>query len=218
MNTIFTVVYAAVAAVVLLSDLAGAREVRFLFKPLIMISLMCWALIASDSRPVERKGLFVIGMAFACLGDIFLMYRGYFLAGLAAFLVMQLLYMFAFAPEAPISTADSSFRLKTLAAVGILSIILLVVMPGLRERALVFAVPLYGIAITSMAFIASLRSREVSRASYQRVLIGSLLFVVSDTLIAVNSFVSPVPHSHFWIMSTYMAAQYLIVRGMLKTP
>ncbi|WP_312306217.1 lysoplasmalogenase family protein, partial [Pulveribacter sp.] len=42
------------------------------------------------------------------------------------------------------------------------------------------------------------------------------LFMLSDTLLAINRFVQPLPWSQVWVLSTYFAAQALIVAGMLR--
>ena len=48
------------------------------------------------------------------------------------------------------------------------------------------------------------------------VAIGAGFFMLSDTLLALNKFVSPLPLSQLWVLSTYYVAQVLIVRGMLS--
>jgi uncharacterized membrane protein YhhN len=45
--------------------------------------------------------------------------------------------------------------------------------------------------------------------------LGSVLFVISDSLLAVNKFVFALPYAPVWIMGTYLTAQYWIVRGMV---
>lgn len=45
-------------------------------------------------------------------------------------------------------------------------------------------------------------------------IIGSILFILSDTVLAWNLFVDPVPLSHVWIMSTYYSAQFLIATSI----
>ena len=40
--------------------------------------------------------------------------------------------------------------------------------------------------------------------------------MASDSLLAYDKFVSPLPAAHWWIMITYLAAQFLIVWGILK--
>jgi len=46
---------------------------------------------------------------------------------------------------------------------------------------------------------------------------GAILFMLSDSVIAVNKFVLEIPLSGLWIMTTYTLAQWLItVGGILK--
>jgi uncharacterized membrane protein HdeD (DUF308 family) len=47
------------------------------------------------------------------------------------------------------------------------------------------------------------------------ILIGAVLFVSSDSLVAFNKFYNPLVLSSFIIM-TYLIAQYLIVSGIFK--
>jgi uncharacterized membrane protein YhhN len=41
-------------------------------------------------------------------------------------------------------------------------------------------------------------------------------FLLSDALLAINKFVAPIPMAGFWVMLTYITAQYLIVKGCSK--
>jgi uncharacterized membrane protein YhhN len=50
----------------------------------------------------------------------------------------------------------------------------------------------------------------------QYVFIGAIVFVLSDSILAVNKFYNPIQKSSFIIMLTYLVAQYLIVNGILK--
>jgi uncharacterized membrane protein YhhN len=40
--------------------------------------------------------------------------------------------------------------------------------------------------------------------------------MLSDTALAINRFVSPLPHSAVWVLGSYYAAQCLIVMGWLR--
>ena len=51
--------------------------------------------------------------------------------------------------------------------------------------------------------------------SFKLVFIGSLLFLLSDSMLAFNKFHSEIPLAGFLIMLTYIAAQYLIMRGLI---
>jgi len=45
--------------------------------------------------------------------------------------------------------------------------------------------------------------------------VGSLLFMASDSVLAINTFRSKIPRGDVYIMSTYVTAQVLIVAGMI---
>ncbi len=54
---------------------------------------------------------------------------------------------------------------------------------------------------------------QIEESAWKWLFGGALLFVASDTLLAVNRFVIPLQGVGFWIMATYILAQYGIVRG-----
>jgi alkylglycerol monooxygenase len=69
--------------------------------------------------------------------------------------------------------------------------------------------------------IALMAAQAIGRATVLRtsgalwVAVGAGFFMLSDTLLALNKFVSPLPLSQLWVLSTYYIAQVLIVRGLL---
>ncbi len=66
-----------------------------------------------------------------------------------------------------------------------------------------------------MSMMALKRSGRVGDSSFKLVFAGSLLFLLSDSMIAFNKFHSDIPMAGFLIMLTYIAAQYLIMRGLI---
>ena len=59
-------------------------------------------------------------------------------------------------------------------------------------------------------------SAALGAANHALVIAGALLFILSDSLIAMNRFLTPVPLSGFLIMMTYYLAQFSITFGSLK--
>jgi len=57
---------------------------------------------------------------------------------------------------------------------------------------------------------------KVNRKAAWYYLAGATSFVVSDSLLAVNKFYQPFAYAGVFIMLTYCAAQYLIVRGYIE--
>ena len=56
---------------------------------------------------------------------------------------------------------------------------------------------------------------DVRRA--RGLMIGGALFMVSDTVLAVNRFALPLPAAGLWILATYWAAQWLIASWLRPT-
>jgi uncharacterized membrane protein YhhN len=76
----------------------------------------------------------------------------------------------------------------------------------------------YALVITLMALSALFRYGRTTIKSFALVFGGSVLFMMSDSILAVNKFIEPVRHADFWIMLTYIGAQFLIVSGILRHP
>jgi uncharacterized membrane protein YhhN len=66
-----------------------------------------------------------------------------------------------------------------------------------------------------MALQALFRFGYTNKKSFTLIFIGALFFMISDSLLAINKFLTPVPLASLGIMFTYMLAQYLIVEGVL---
>ena len=83
-----------------------------------------------------------------------------------------------------------------------------------------FLVPVlvYGVAVCAMGVSAGWRLNKVSKQSFTLVFVGAMLFVLSDTIIAVNQFLykGNLLNAQVFIMITYVLAQYLIAKGSVK--
>jgi uncharacterized membrane protein YhhN len=73
----------------------------------------------------------------------------------------------------------------------------------------------YAFVILLMLSGAINRIEKVNRKSFCLVLAGAILFVLSDSSIAINKFSRPFEYSSLVIMLTYITAQYLIVTGYI---
>ena len=47
-------------------------------------------------------------------------------------------------------------------------------------------------------------------------LAGALFFLASDATLAINRFVTPLPHAAVWVLGSYYAAQCFLVMGWLR--
>lgn len=196
---------------------------EFIFKPLIMISLGGMFFTETTVISFRTKVFAIWAFLFSLLGDTFLMFAGknqlFFMAGLGSFLVSQIGYIFLFQHSNEIAGVKSWLYLKKHPGWLFLyflygALIYYFLFPNL-DPVLKVAVFVYMVALLGMSVMALNRKGTEPEKSFQFVFIGSLLFVVSDSVIAINKFLQPVLFDGLIVMSTYMAAQFLIVRGLI---
>jgi uncharacterized membrane protein YhhN len=212
------ILYGLIGLIELLSEFT--REsfpmLHYLSKPLLMPVLLLYFRASWSGSLRERSAIIMqLAIVFSWLGDVFLMLTGeqWFIPGLGSFLVAQLLYAYLFSRDNKgwLTKNPGWIAPFVLYAGGLLYLI----WPGLG--ALWVPVCIYASAIMLMAVTALNRKGVVSQQSFQLVLIGAILFVISDSFIAINKFAYPFEASRLVIMGTYISAQFLIVVGYVKS-
>ncbi|KPC81534.1 MULTISPECIES: lysoplasmalogenase [Streptomyces] len=193
------VTFLAVAAVHLTGLLAGAHAVHVATKPLLMLLLVAYAAARGGPR------LLLAALLCGWAGDVLLMpdAEPAFLAGMGFFAAGHVCYLLLFGRAAVRPVSGLVY-----AAVLVTFVVLL--WPGLPEG---LRIPLtgYSVLLTAMAWRAGTLGRHAA--------LGGALFLLSDALIATGMADWPqLPAHNFWIMLTYIAAQYLLTRGALGGP
>jgi uncharacterized membrane protein YhhN len=143
------------------------------------------------------------------LGDIFLLPRvERFTFGVAAFLLAHLAFIVAFVVDgvAPVPTAIAA-ALVTVLALPIARR-LLAALRDSDERGLVGPVLAYLVVIGAMVAAAAGTGSAVALA-------GAVTFLVSDTILAWNRFVRPIPLGRPLVMITYHLGLLGIVLSLL---
>lgn len=157
----------------------------------------------------RQSNIFLLGLIAALLGDCFLLFPSeeFFTIGLGCFLIMQLCYIAAFNRKRRVPKGKDILISGGIAVLGI--VILASLWDTLGEMRL--AVSLYVASIVGMAIYGYLRHPKLR--GYTTVLGGIALFIISDTLLAVNMFSEEIPYGQIMVMVTYMLAQFFIVTG-----
>ena len=167
-----------------------------------------------------------LALFFSWWGDIFLMFprneaspnaKLLFISGLVSFLIGHFNYIIHFIKEMKSITKVTVIVEKPYLVLPFLLFIFLflrLMYPTLGTMKI--PVTVYGIVITSMMLMAFNRKNIVNSTSFYLVFAGALLFVFSDSCIAVNLFYKPFELARMVIMSTYIIAQFLIIKGILK--
>ena len=186
-------------------------------KPLIIGSLIVWVWQKTFVDP-RSKILLGLALSFSLAGDVFLMIprgsTGLFQAGLISFLIAHLFYIGLFSKGWNVKRSNPKILLgSTVILLFYGSIFFAVIHNSLGK--LLIPVVCYMLVILAMALMAINRINQSSTSCYWLVTIGAVLFVISDSILAVDKFYAPVPASGFLIMSTYSFAQYLIAKGIV---
>lgn len=171
-----------------------------------MALILTMAVLAPPTQPVRYRRSIIIGLIFSMAGDTFLMLpHDYFIQGLASFLLAQCLYLHAF-------TADTRFASKPLpflvfGAIGVA--IIGFIWAGIPS-ALRLPVVLYAGMLLTMASQAGSRALHLKTPLAYAAAVGAILFVVSDSLLALRKFGYSIPYSRLLVLGPYFAAQWLI--------
>ncbi len=196
----------------------GATILRFITKPLLMPLLIMAYVMGHDRKNIFSR-LMISGLFFSWLGDILLMPEDndglYFILGLSCFLTTHILYIFYFLK---ISSQEKSFFRQypyLLLFIGIYGAGLLYLLwPYLGE--LKIPVSVYALIICTMLVMALWQFKRIPWHISGYFILGAGLFVISDSILAINKFRQPLPLAGILIMGTYVAAQVMIVFGSLS--
>jgi len=193
-------------------------NLEYYVKPLIMIWMAVYFLIFRKNKEFTLPVL--VAFFFSWVGDNMLMFSGknelFFFAGVGGFFIAQLTYIYIFTKFSEIG--GKGYLQKHL-IVGILFLafaagIYILLSPGL-EGVMKPVILIYALSLIGMSMMALNRHSRVNYTSFLLVFIGSVLFVISDSMIALDKFLVEFSLAGFWIMVTYISAQYLIMRGLI---
>ena len=203
-------------------DGPNAQYVYYLFKPLTLVIAITFvaARATSTGSTGQFNALLIAALVFSLGGDVFLMLPGdaplwglpTFILGLGSFLVAHLFYIVLF------RRGQAWFPSRRALAVVLFfgATMYAIVWSGLGDPVLKIAVAAYVTVISLMAAQAIGRAVALGDNASRWVAVGACIFMVSDSLIAINKFVAPVPLSSLWILVTYYCAQMLIVHNARK--
>jgi alkenylglycerophosphocholine hydrolase len=171
--------------------------------PIIMLAWLAWRRLGQ-----HLVTWISLALLFSACGDVLLALsvpHG-FMLGLASFACAHICYCLGFSRYLHWQTHKIAYLLILASGVGFA---LNVVLP--HVGALYWPVVGYMCVISCMALSAIGANRQ---ALYLP--LGALLFVLSDALLAINKFVDPLPYDRWWVMVSYYAAQYCLLRGSLQ--
>lgn len=206
---------------VLLVDLIGVylnnETLRFITKPLLMPLLGIYLLTQTSSVNSNLKAWIILALFFSWTGDIFLMFEGrsslFFLLGLSAFFIAQIFYIIFF-HNIRMREYIRGNALFLLLIIIYYSVLVTVLSPYLGSMTL--PVRIYGVVLSFMLMLAMHTMLGKNKKAALWMMIGAILFVISDSLLAFDKFFAAFDYAGIIIMLTYGFAQLFITEGAVK--
>jgi uncharacterized membrane protein YhhN len=216
-KTIWIILFSLVLLIDLVAVYLNNESLRFITKPLLMPLLAIYLLLQTNSATSGLKAWIFLALFFSWVGDILLLFdeRGpnFFLFGLSAFLVAQVCYI-VFFHNIRMREYIRGNALLLLLVIVYYSILISVLSPYLGNMKL--PVRIYGVVLSFMVMLAMHAMLGKNKKAALWMMMGAILFVTSDSLLAFNKFFSSFDYAGLIIMLTYGLAQLFITVGAVK--
>lgn len=213
----WVVAYLTIGVLNVVGEATGRTALAQATKPLIILTLIAYTVAWRRRTWDAPMSWFVAGLVAALTGDVLLNIDTAlgFMGGLAAFAVMQVLYVIAFlAVPGPGLVRAWKIAIVPYAVIVIaLNVAISAGVGDLRIPVLVYSLLLGTMGVAALDLVLRLPRRNAWQVTY-----GALLFIASDGLIALTRFgsVESATLTSAVVMSTYIAAQGLIVAGFVR--
>ncbi len=205
--------FAILSAVHLLGQFLEEPLIHDVTKPFLIPALAYYFYKTCIQTPLNK--FVYAALFFSWLGDVLLIFSGqnamFFITGLIAFLIGHLVYAFMNINFVNDSNAKPVFKWPAVFVGGYGLFFFTYLKDVLGE--MMIPVAIYCAVICIMGITAIGRWKRTDKNSFNLVLIGAILFITSDSVIGLNRFMGPVAFAGPIVMSTYLLAQYLLVKG-----
>lgn len=206
---------------VLLAHLLGIQVkdelLQNISKPLLIPALTGYFIFSLKDVKTSIKKWVIAALFFSWAGDILLMFQIkdeiFFLLGLSSFLLAHIFYIILFHRIRILEKIKGNPWLLLLVVIYYAAL-LSWLSPYLGDMKL--PVRIYGIVISFMFMLAMHMLFARNRTAGRWMMGGALLFVISDSVLAINKFYQSFELAGISIMLTYGLAQLCIVRGAIS--
>ena len=209
--SILTLIFFTVAAAEVVLAQKKLQRLRWFTKPLLVPFIIVLYLLQTG----EIAGYLLAGLFAGWIGDLFLLSesRKTSFTGFSFFFLGHILFSLAFIQGLPL---PPSLSIELFAGILLFTGMIIVLLMKIRveDATLYFPVTAYFVVLGAMGFSAYYRFISIPGFFSGLTMAGVLLFIASDIILSY-SMLRRLVHSQAIVMSSYIAAQVLIVAGML---
>lgn len=207
--------------VVLVANLSDRQfnngQFEYFIKPLLIPVLAGYIIAQTNSIISSLKKWILLALFFSWAGDVLLMFEPkaqiFFLLGLSSFLLAHIFYI-VFFHQVRVKEKVKGNPWLLVIVVVYYALLISWLSPYLGDMKI--PVRVYGIIISVMFMLAMHMLFIKNRSAGQWMMVGALLFVMSDSALAINKFYQAFEGAGIVIMLTYGLAQLFIVVGAVK--
>jgi uncharacterized membrane protein YhhN len=216
---ILLTVYFLVLAVEIFANLTNAAPLQYFSKPSLMLILLVYFGVNTRKIASSLKYPIIFALVFSWLGDVLLLIdkqtKSFFIYGLGAFLGAHLCYIFYFWKIRRANGIEKLPNALIYAAIAAYSLSLFAILAP-HVKNLLIPIGVYALVISTMLGT-SLAAFDFGKQNFGKMsVLGTLLFIVSDSILAINRFAAPFEYAPVFVMLTYAVAQLLIAEGSLQ--
>jgi uncharacterized membrane protein YhhN len=192
-------------------------QLEYFIKPLLLPALAAYFILQTNSIASGLKKWILFALFFSWAGDVLLIFEPkdkiFFLFGLSSFLIAHIFYI-VFFHNVRVREKVKGNPWLLVAVVIYYAALITLLSPYLEDMKI--PVLVYGVVISFMLMLAMHMLFIKNKKTGLWMMFGALLFVISDSLLAINKFYSSFEAAGILIMLTYGLAQLFIVEGSIK--
>jgi uncharacterized membrane protein YhhN len=195
----------------------NSGQLEYFIKPLLIPLLVGYFISQTNIITNRFKKWILPALFFSWAGDVLLMFESkdkiFFLLGLSSFLLAHIFYI-VFFHHVRVKEKVKGNPWLMVAVVIYYAALITLLSPYLADMKI--PVLVYGVVISFMLMLAMHMLFIKNKSAGKWMMVGALLFVVSDSVLAINKFYQSFAEAGILIMLTYGLAQLFIVEGVVK--
>ncbi|MEO8934610.1 MAG: lysoplasmalogenase family protein [Xanthomarina sp.] len=210
----FTLIYFLILTIDITVKLYGSIGFRYFSKPLLILFLLIFYNQQKETQTKKDQLWVFLALSSFLIGDILVINhieRVFLSASLFFFTLGKIFFSIKFLHK-------EDFNVVRLIPFSILLFTYIFLLIGFvyEDLSLFFLAAIISFFFTLVIFqFAFLRKGVFSLKSYYYVFFGVLLYLVSESIMAIKTFKEPIPYQDFLIMMAYGSSIYLIIMGIL---
>ena len=208
----WVILFTLVLCIELFAVLTKNFSIEYYSKPAMVLTLLLFLYV--NTRSSASRSWVLLALFFSLAGDILLLFddgnSSFFLYGLSAFLVAHIFYIVFFHR---VRVTEGVHPRPWLLVIVVLYYATLVYLLSPYLGTMKLPVRVYGIVISFMLLLALHMLFLRNKTAGRWMAIGAVLFVISDSLLAINKFYMNFAYADVAVILSYALAQFSLTWG-----